>query len=397
MLRAVAVTLLDGIIESGDSSDPVVADAMCLKGELLLPYVYYGKNVAHVPRSVLQEAYTLFERAASPLGTFLKGRWLLSMEPLHKDASEAEIGRQCVKNAAEEGCARALVFLAHRYEYPELDRGVSFAGDVPKGKVARENFILGLYLKAAELGDPDALNDVGTSYAEGYGQVVCDFDRAVDYYVRAINMGSLHAFDNLGTHYETGMGGRCPDRVDFEKALFYYRMGVESRCPKCAYNLGAAHEEGMQAVLQKDLVLAERFYNLSILLADDCNDLQTAVKSLKDLTALLVTRIKMGNPDDAEVERMKGELVGLNKGEERAGRLWARIHKAIGQAVKGRTAGLTELLGDENARMIVDRVKKEKDRDLANYLLGPEGVAVVEGGAKKKKERPKRAAKKRRK
>lgn len=356
-LRAVALLLCDELL----ARHPDHVDAMCLKGETLLPYIHYGKNDSRAPRSVLQEAYDLFDRATkkgSTLGLFLKGRWLLSMQPLHKDATRAEMGCSCVKSAAEANCARALVFLAHRYEYPELDHTVSFAADLPKGKVQRERFILDFYQRAANLGDADALNDIGTSYAEGYGGLECDFDKAVEYYVRAIDKGSLHAFDNLGTHYETGMGNRFPDRVDYEKALYYYRQGARQRCPKCAYNLAAAHEEGMSGALPRNSRRAEKYYRHAIKLADDANDIITASKCLKDLVALYITRIKLNAPEDRVVRKATKRLSGLVGDQGVVDRAMAKVNKAIASASRSKGAAISKLVGDVNSKLIVQQVKQ---------------------------------------
>lgn len=375
-VRTVGLLLCNELLER----QPNNADALCLKGEALLPYIHYGKNDPGAPRSVLQEAYELFDSASkqgSTLGTFLKGRWLLSMEPLHKNAEQASLGVTCVKTAAFANCPRALVFLAHRYECPQLDRTVSFAADLPKGKTQRERFILSFYRKAADRGDPDALNDIGTSYAEGYGPLECDFDRAVEYYVRAIKAGSLHAFDNLGTHYETGMAGRFPDRIDFEKALYYYRQGACQRCPKCAYNLAAAHEEGMSGTLPKDSKKAERYYIYAIRLADDANDIVTAAKAAKDLVALYFTRIKLNEPSSAIVISARKRLFSVVGDEAAIHRAMLKINKAISTAIRGRqSTSLSKLLGDVNSKLIV-KLGKDLDQRVKNGDNSPQNVLML--------------------
>lgn len=355
-LRAVAVLLCDEVLRKM----PLNAHALCVKGEALLPFVHYGKNDPRAPRSVLQEAYFMFDTACkqgNTLATFLKGRWLLSMEPLHKDSSQARLGASCVKAAAQANCARALVFLAHRYEYPELDRTVSFAADLPKGKMMREKFILDFYKRAADRGDADALNDIGTSYAEGYGGLGKDFDSAVEYYVRAIEAGSLHAYDNLGTHYETGMGGKYPDRVDFTKALYYYRRGARERCPKCAYNLAAAHEEGMSGSLLRNTKKAERYYRHSLKLADDANDALTASKTLKDLVALYLTRIKLNAPESEAVLTARKRLSKYVNNQKMIDGMMTKVNKAVAAAAKSKPAALSKLLGDVNSKVITRHVK----------------------------------------
>lgn len=373
LLRALAILLLDEII----ARHPDHTDAMCLKGEALLPHIHYGQNDSRAPRSVLQEAYDLFENAAklgSNLGLFLKGRWLLSMQPLHKDAARAEVGSECVKKAAEANCSRALVFLAHRYEYPELDLTVSFSADLPKSKSQRERFILSFYQRAAEMGDPDALNDIGTSYAEGYGSLECNFDKAVDYYVRAIDKGSLHAYDNLGTHYETGMGNRFPDRIDFEKALYYYREGARQRCPKCAYNLAAAHEEGMAGALPRNSRLAEKYYRHAIKLADDANDIITISKCFKDLIALYITRIKLNTPNSDVCAWAKKQLLDLITDQAMTDRTVARVNRAISAPARSRGTAIAKLLGDINSKLIVQQIKELEPKIRSHEATGDQTI-----------------------
>lgn len=356
-MRALANMLLDSIL----NEDPNNVEALCVKGESLLPPIFYGRSHPYTPRSILREAYLYFERAAnngSALGSFLKGRWLLSMEVLHKDPEKADSGRRCIDLAANEQCSRSLTFLAHRYEYPHLDSSINFSKNVPKGKLQREKYIVGVYLKAAEKGDADALNDIGTSYAEGYGGLMENFDYAVTYYQMSIRQGGIHAYDNLGTHYETGMGGKCRDRIDYRKALFYYRQGVKKRCPRCAFNLGAAHEEGMSDVLERNPHRAERYYRYAIRLADDCNDAATAARSLKELVALYLTRIKLDPPDGEVGAEAARRLMAYVGNQDAIDRVMGKMNQAILAASrnKGKCPGLKRIVGDVNAKKIVERM-----------------------------------------
>lgn len=399
-LRALAVLLCDRIL----LRQPDNHDALCMKGELLLPFIHYGSNSSYPPREVLQEAYALFDAASrrgSTLAVFLKGRWLLSMEPLHKDPTQAKVGARCVKAAAEANCARALVFMAHRYEYPELDRTISFAADLPKGKAAREKFILSFYKKAADQGDAGALNDIGTSFAEGYGGLKSDFDEAVRYYLKAIEGGSLTAYDNLGTHYETGMGGKFPDKVDLKRALYYYQLGARERCPKCAYNLANAYEEGLNIEVDQSLKKAEKYYKYALRLADDGNDTATAGKCVKDLLAMYITKIKTTQPGDMEAKKAAGKITRLISHEPMQTKMMESVNKAILQALKGRLTALNKLVGKNNAETILRAAKKafdsvmsnkakEEDRERLNHILGPALAAAASQPPTKKRARTSR-------
>eukprot|EP00737_Agarophyton_chilense_P002958 gb/GEZJ01003419.1/.p1 GENE.gb/GEZJ01003419.1/~~gb/GEZJ01003419.1/.p1 ORF type:complete len:563 (+),score=65.72 gb/GEZJ01003419.1/:139-1689(+) len=380
--RYVALGILHHVI----LRSPDNIEAQCLKGELLLSFLHYGRNGLFIPRTGLEEALNCFETASDkPLGLFLKGRLMLTMEAIHKDTSKAALGKQLVLKAADDGCARALVFLAHRYEYPQLDRAVSFSSDVPKDRDSRERFIVGLYEKAAAADDPDALNDLGTSYAQEYGGLDADFDSVVKYYLRAIMAGSLHAFDNLGTHYETGMGMRFPDKVDYDLALFYYRQGARKGCPKCAYNMGAAYEEGMGDTLPRDIGRAEKYYSTALKLSSDCGDLQTMARTVRDLCALYATKIKLGNPNDEETLRCDKKLRNIIPSDAGADELMNKVNRGMSQIIRKRsTSVLTKLVGEENARLLAKRVRSvwknndnmpEEERDaIIQHLTGGEPV-----------------------
>lgn len=353
--RYLALCILSHVLQQ----HPKNVKALCLKGELLLPVVHYGRSYPTTPLSVLEEALSCFDAAShDPTGLFLKGRLLVTMEAIHNDVDKSKMGKACVLKAASSGCGRASVFLAHRYEYPQLDQSVSFASDVPKDRDAKQRFIVNLYKKAAEANDPDGLNDLGTSYSEGYGGLQPDFDVVVDLYLRAIEAGSIHAYDNLGTHYETGMGRRAPDRIDYERALFYYKQGVQRGCPKCASNLAAAYEEGMGDVLPKDLTRARRYYMLCLKLCNDCNDLQTAGRAVSDLMSLLVTVIKLKGPASTEARKCEKLLGAVIPSKESSDEFLGRINKALFQAIRNRSKrSLVRMVGEENSSLLFKKAK----------------------------------------
>lgn len=365
-LRATAILLLDMVLDS----EPTHAVALCRKGEALLPPKHTGKADVDTPMYVLKEAYAHFCKAADTgnlEGKFLKGRWLITMSLVHKHSARAIEGRKLVRECAEKGVARALVFLAQCYEFPGRFSPVAFAKDVPSGRLARERVILDLYMRAAELGDADALNDVGSSYATSYAGLPPDFDAAVRYYIRAIQAGSLHAFDNLGTHYETGMSSMYPDRIDNAKALHYYQRGASLRCAKCCANLASAYEEGLPGVLRRDTAKAEQYYRHTVFLADDDNDALAASRALKDLVALYVARIKM-NPPGSDCVRVTMKKLDMWLPRPMIAATLADVDKAIVVAVRGKTKQIVDLLGEFNgtqvseyAKQLVERVRRNEE------------------------------------
>lgn len=363
-LRAVAIFLLDHLLQA----DPNNVQALCLKGEVLMSCAHDGYNDPFTPRTVLQEAYSLFTRASESkdiLATFLKGRWLLCCEALHKDARESQNGRQLVQDAADKGCARALTYLAQRYDNPNFSESTAFAEDIPAETDERERKVLRLYIRAAKLGESNALNDIAASFASGYAGLPRDFEAAAAFYEAAIHRGNTLAYDNLGTHYETGMGGLCPDRVDYTKALYYYREGAKKRCPKCAYNLGAAYEEGLKGVLNRDVNRAEKYYVHSLRLADDAHDAQTATRTLRDLIGLYLTRIKLDEPDGADGLTAARRLKLLVGEQNVIDRTLLKLNSAIGTALRSKTGRcpiLTDMVGDYNAKSIINHAKEVERR-----------------------------------
>lgn len=398
-LRVVANLLLDTIIEK----NPNHAEALCVKGEALLPPGHYGRNDPFTPRSVLQEAYVSFARAAasgSMLASFLQGRWLLAHEFLHKNQDQARVGRDYILSAARRDCPRALLFLTQDYENTKSPDSLSDFCAPTDTSLDCEQRVLELYIRAANHGSADALNDIGTAYAQGYGGLPLDFDKAVLFYEAAIRHGSILAFDNLGAHYETGMDGHCKDKVDHKLALYYYRQGTKKRCPKCAYNLGTAYEEGMKGVFNRDLKKAEKYYLLSLRLADDVNDAQTGGRALFELVALYVTRFKLDVPDGEDGLKAMHHLMKLVRDKDIVDTFLAKINRAIAlcRRLGGRRIGhLSKYVGDQNASMImehlnvIERRAREGDAPAFKQLSHVLGKAVneeVENVRRSKRSKP---------
>ena len=51
------------------------------------------------------------------------------------------------------------------------------------------------YMKAAEMGEDNPMNEVGSSYTTKFDDLPYDFNEAVKYYVRTIKAGYLKAFE----------------------------------------------------------------------------------------------------------------------------------------------------------------------------------------------------------
>ena len=79
-----------------------------------------------------------------------------------------------------------------------------------------------LFQKAAEAGNANAMNELGSVYVNGQG-VERNIERGVGWYEKAAQSGSTAAMENLGSLYENGYGVE----QDYEKAEEWYRKGAE--------------------------------------------------------------------------------------------------------------------------------------------------------------------------
>lgn len=174
-----------------------------------------------------REAWTWLRRsagqgdvcAAADLGEFM-----LSGPDRGKADDQAE---KWLRLAAEKGNARAEHGLALMYA-----RGLAAGGtDLKKA--------FGLFLKAAEQGEPDSAFNVGLMYWQGRG-VSCDRDEAVRWLRMAAELGSAAAETALGNMYGEGKGVR----QDRKEALRHYLRAAEQDCADAEYNLGCMYFEG---------------------------------------------------------------------------------------------------------------------------------------------------------
>lgn len=101
------------------------------------------------------------------------------------------------------------------------------------------DFITELYLYDIELGNENAMNDLGALYYDGRG---CnqDFTKAVYYYNMAAENGSRQAQENLGYCYYYGRN--MP--VDYEKAFNYFALGAFDGHIISLYKIGDMYLNG---------------------------------------------------------------------------------------------------------------------------------------------------------
>ena len=78
--------------------------------------------------------------------------------------------------------------------------------------------------KAADAGNSDAMNNLGTLYAHGQG-VAQDYGKAREWFQKAADAGNTTAMDNLGGLYEGGKGVA----QDHAKALEWFQKSFDAR------------------------------------------------------------------------------------------------------------------------------------------------------------------------
>ncbi len=95
------------------------------------------------------------------------------------------------------------------------------------------------YLKAAELGDADAMYIAGVIYEYGYGTDQ-DYEKALEWYLKAAELGDAAAMFNAGVIYDNG----CGTDQDYEKALEWYLKAAELGNANAMYNAGVFYAKG---------------------------------------------------------------------------------------------------------------------------------------------------------
>ena len=147
-------------------------------------------------------------------------------------AAEAEQPRPAVEETDEataeerEEAARELVEQGWDLIYPD-------SGE-PDYAAARP-----LFEQAAELGNADALNELGLMYNDGNG-VEQDYGKARAYYEQAAELGSQYAMCNLGWMYEHGQGVEA----DGKKAAALYEQAAELGNADAMRNLAQLYYDG---------------------------------------------------------------------------------------------------------------------------------------------------------
>lgn len=96
-----------------------------------------------------------------------------------------------------------------------------------------------LYLKSAMIGNINAMSNLGYSYRHGEGTDK-NPNKAVEWLMKAANKGDASANVNLGFCYQTGFGVE----QSYEKAFQLYKTASNSNIPEGLSNVGYCYENG---------------------------------------------------------------------------------------------------------------------------------------------------------
>ena len=148
------------------------------------------------------------------------------------------------RRAAEMGDLDAMRNLGVYYEYGK--------GGLTKDEAKAVEW----YKKAAEAGNAKAMYGLGYCYFNGRGGLTKDETKAVEWYQKAAEAGNARAMCNLGNFYEYGKGGLTKDEA---KAVEWYQKAAEAGYARAMYTLGKCYEDG-KGGLTKDETKAVEWY-----------------------------------------------------------------------------------------------------------------------------------------
>ena len=97
------------------------------------------------------------------------------------------------------------------------------------------------YLQAIELGDSNAMNNLGYYYKT----IEKDYDKMKQYYLQAIELGYSDTMNNLGCHYET-------IEKDYDKMKQYYLKAIELGNSSAMNNLDYHYENNIELFIILD-------------------------------------------------------------------------------------------------------------------------------------------------
>ena len=159
-------------------------------------------------------------------------------EKLRSERSPCPLCRTPIPKSNEEALAMLRQNKANKN--PAAIR--ELAGYIAKGRLGltpSQKKAARLYQRAADLGDVQAMYNLGCAYLKGDG-VKVDTGKTVKYFRMAADRGNARAQHNLGNLFYDGIG---VDR-DFAESYRYYKLAAEQGLARAEYNAGYMHAKG---------------------------------------------------------------------------------------------------------------------------------------------------------
>lgn len=116
---------------------------------------------------------------------------------------------------------------------------------------------LDYYRKAADLGDTNAMDEIGHFYRDGIG-VIQDYQEAMRWYRKAADLGNHYAMDDVGAFFHTGRG--VPQ--DYQEAIKWYRKAIDAGNKYAMRDIGLLYENGQGVA--RDFREAMNWYQKSL-------------------------------------------------------------------------------------------------------------------------------------
>lgn len=165
-----------------------------------------------------------------------------------------------VEHKANENIAEYVVILADMYSF-----GLGKEQDFKKAFT--------LYSKAAELGNLEAMCDLGYMYLVGQG-VGMDKEKSSYWYKKSADLGYVHSMRDVGQNYLHGYGVK----ENAELAAEYFRLASENNYSHGTTDLAYCYLKGVG--VHKDLAKAEELYLLALK--------QDSERTMRDLISLCI-------------------------------------------------------------------------------------------------------------
>lgn len=191
------------------------------------------------------------------------------------------------------------------------------------------------YLKAAQMGLPVAMFNLGYAYQHGQG-TPADGSKAFYWISRSAELGCVEGISQLGYLYQYGIG----TKVDYQKAAEWFRKGESKNYAVAINNLGYLYECGMGVA--QDKKLAMEYYKRAA-------DLGYA--SAKERYERLKKELSSSGSSLEEAKRLNREGIELDKKNDHAGAFQKYLKAAqMGLPIAMHNVGTCYQLGEGTAK-----------------------------------------------